>query len=258
MDFDIYEFNSKTIVDEILDCVSNNKKTIFFGLNADCFNISMVNLKYHKILQNEKYYIYPDGMSIVWANKYLNKIRQNRIVTTDLILYLLKKLTQEKNKITITFLGGDKGIAELAKNQLNKRYSINSIQNAFEPTVLTLDEVDNPNGKNVSGLIQYLNDHPTDILFVGLGCPKQEILCNNILPFIPQKVLFPCGGLFSYYADEHARAPVWMQQIGLEWLFRLMLEPKRLWKRYLIGNFIFIYQVVKRKYFFHTSEILFS
>ncbi len=246
-DFDIFEFNSKTIIDEILDCITKNKKTIFFGMNADCFNISMVNIKYHKILKDTRYYIYPDGMSIIWAHRYLNKIRQDRIVTTDLILHLLKRLSQERKKITITFLGGNNGISEIAKNQLNKRYSIDSIQNVFEPTFLNLDEVDNPNEDKVSTLIQYLNYHPTDILFVGLGCPKQEILCNSILPFIPQKVLLPCGGLFSYYSGIHHRSPLWMQHIGLEWFFRLMLEPKRLWRRYLIGNLIFLFRMIKKK-----------
>ena len=244
----ISKFDKKSIIDDILNHSKEEKKNIFIGLNADCFNLSTKNNEYLTILQSGGYRIYPDGMSIVWAMKFLHNVKQERIVTTDLILYLLERIRNEKMDISIGFVGGNNNIAEGAKKYLNQKFNIGAIKFSYEPSFISLKDASNAESMEVKKLIDVLKEKPTDIIFLGFGCPKQEILSHTILKKIPQKVIITCGGLFSYYSGHHERAPLWMQNIGLEWFFRLYLEPKRLWKRYLIGNFIFLIIIVKNKF----------
>lgn len=246
-DFGISQFARQSIVDQILESAASNSKTIFLGMNADCFNISRRSPRYLDILKDERNFVYPDGGSIVVSMKILKGIRQERIVTTDLVLYLLERIEETGSGLTISFLGSNNSIAEKARGFLNGRFGVNSILNTIEPGFISHEDIYPPFSPEVKRLIEELNKTPSDFLFVGLGCPKQEILCDNIKDLIPQKVLFPCGGLFSYYSGDHRRAPLWMQRNSLEWLFRLYLEPKRLWKRYLLGNIEFVYRVFVRK-----------
>lgn len=246
-DINVFEFTKETIVDEIETSIAANGKKIFLGLNADCFNVSRKNSAYREVLQNPAYCVYPDGSAITFGLYFLARIKQERIVTTDLILYLLERIASKSRTHTITFLGGNEGIADAAMRRLNERFSTAAIRYAIEPVDISYHDIDEPFSAGVLELIRRLNENPTDILLVGLGCPKQEILCHKIIHLIPQKVLIPCGGLFSYYAGRHKRAPLWLQRMGLEWLFRLMLEPRRLWKRYLIGNVTFILRILKKK-----------
>lgn len=245
--FSIVHFNAKSIVDAIISASDENEKTVFIGMNADCFNTATNNNAYLRILQNERYYIYPDGMSIVWALNFLRGVKQERIVTTDLILHLLDRISIGTKKITIGFIGGNNNIAEEAKNNLNEKFNCNAISFSYEPEFVSLEEAGDRENNKIKTLVEKLNENPTDILLIGFGCPKQETLSNTILDSIPQKVILTCGGLFSYYSGDHKRAPFWMQDLGLEWLFRLSLEPKRLWKRYLVGNFSFIYKILAEK-----------
>jgi len=82
------------------------------------------------------------------------------------------------------------------------------------------------------------------VVFVGLGCPRQEKWMARISPRVPA-VLIGLGAAFDYHAGVIKRAPVWMQRAGLEWLFRLAAEPRRLWRRYLVTNSLFIYHVLR-------------
>ena len=104
--------------------------------------------------------------------------------------------------------------------------------------------------ENTQKYVDKINEQKLDILFVGLGCPKQEIFTNLIYNRVNVNVFIPCGGLFNYYAGIHKRAPIWLQNLGMEWVFRLLLEPKRLYKRYLIGNYKYIILLLKEKNYF--------
>ena len=93
-------------------------------------------------------------------------------------------------------------------------------------------------------LIKEINQSGAGIVFVCLGCPKQEIWMSHYLGSI-NSVMIGVGAVFSMYAGIHPRAPRWIQQVGLEWLYRLLQEPRRLWKRYLITNSLFCWMLLK-------------
>jgi len=247
-DFYITGFTPDSLVDYIFASIDANEPTILLGLNADGLNLSRRNEAYRCLLRSGRFYVYPDGMSVIWALRFFGESGQQRIPTTDLIIYLMRRISIEKKDVTIGFLGGTHEIATLARRRLNTEFDSNCIVHSYEPGKIDMSDLEDPLSSRVRAILQELVSHPADILFVGLGSPKQEILCQVLQKHVPHKVLLPCGGLFSYYAGEHKRAPLWMQQTGLEWLFRLLLEPKRLWKRYLLGNAEFVVRVLDYKF----------
>lgn len=246
-DFAVNDFDRYSLMQTIGDVVGSGEKAILLPMNADCFNLSRRRNDYRELLRSGRHPVYPDGAGVTFALALLGLGFQERLVTTDVVLYLLETISVGKLPWTITFLGGQDGIAKRARNKLNDKYAIDSIRCDIEPALIPWDEIRACQGPAFDSVVEALNENPTDIVFVGLGCPKQELFCQAILDRVPQKIFIPCGGLFAYYAGEHARAPLWMQRAGLEWLFRLSLEPNRLWKRYLIGNLEFVLRVLKEK-----------
>jgi exopolysaccharide biosynthesis WecB/TagA/CpsF family protein len=96
-------------------------------------------------------------------------------------------------------------------------------------------------------VIEEINAVSTDILLVALGAPLQERFIEKYGDLLSAKIILGVGGLFDFYSERIARAPMWMRQIGMEWIFRLIQEPKRMWRRYIIGNPLFIYRVYRWK-----------
>jgi N-acetylglucosaminyldiphosphoundecaprenol N-acetyl-beta-D-mannosaminyltransferase len=94
-------------------------------------------------------------------------------------------------------------------------------------------------------VIGEINDSRPDILLVAFGAPLQEKFIRKNAQKIEARVLMGVGGLFDFYSGRIARAPYWMRQLGMEWVFRLMKEPRRMWKRYIIGNPVFLYRVFR-------------
>ncbi|MDD3471568.1 MAG: WecB/TagA/CpsF family glycosyltransferase, partial [Syntrophaceae bacterium] len=94
-----------------------------------------------------------------------------------------------------------------------------------------------------------IKDSGAHLLLVAFGAPRQDLWINEHLDETNAKVAIGVGGLFDFYSGRIPRAPVWMREIGMEWLYRLLQEPGRLWKRYLIGNGIFLSRVIWEKFF---------
>ena len=151
-----------------------------------------------------------------------------------------------KKNLNIGFYGGSSdSILELVQSNLLKHYPEIKITYAYSPPFRALTEQED------KSVVQQINDTNVDVLFVGIGCPKQE---NWMAEHKEQLhcVMLGVGAAFDFIAGNKKHAPRWIQKIGLEWLFRLLSEPKRLWKRYLIQNPRFIWyftlQLLGRKY----------
>ena len=102
--------------------------------------------------------------------------------------------------------------------------------------------------------IDRVNQAQADILWVGLGSPKQDFWMQNHRPFLDVPVMVGAGAAFDFLSGTKPQAPKWVQHSGLEWLFRLICEPGRLWKRYLVGNSLFIYYVIKDCFKSHENH----
>lgn len=186
------------------------------------------------------FFVVPDGVSLLWAAKFLNTPLKGRVNGTDLFEKLCAVASETGLKVFL--LGGRPGAAEKVKKILKSRYPSLKIVGThcppynFESQIAELEVI---NSKIKAA-------HP-DLLFVGLGAPKQEkwIAANYQQLGVPISV--GIGVSFELVAHMVKRAPIWMQKIGLEWLFRLIVEPKRLWKRYILGNPLFIWLVLKQR-----------
>lgn len=179
----------------------------------------------------------PDGMPLVWILRWLGFRQQERVYGPTLTMHVLKSANKEG--IAIGFYGGTPITLEKLKRNLLAQFPALNIVYSYAPPFrpLTMEEDEDVTNK--------INTSEARILFVGLGCPKQERWMAAHRGRI-HAVMLGVGAAFDFHAGVKPQAPHWMQHIGLEWLFRLSVEPGRLWRRYLIQNPRFIYLVLKQ------------
>lgn len=174
-----------------------------------------------------------DGMSVVGASRVLRKPLPERIAGVDLVVRMCEEAARLGN--SVYFLGGRPGTAEETSRRLIARFprlkvaGIDCPPWGFEKEVF-LD----------TQSLERVKTAAPDILFVALGAPKQEFWMESHLAELPVKVMIGVGGTFEMLAGVVLRAPKWMQRIGLEWVFRLVQDPRRLWRRYVFGNAYFL------------------
>jgi N-acetylglucosaminyldiphosphoundecaprenol N-acetyl-beta-D-mannosaminyltransferase len=174
-----------------------------------------------------------DGMSVVAASRLLGQPCPERVTGVDLVVHLCGKAAQ--TGATVYFLGGKPGKADKAGTRLCLQFPKLKVAGVDCPAMgFEKDPAQN------AVVLERIKSAAPDFLFVGFGAPKQEIWINQYVESLPVKTMIGVGGSFEMLSGEWPRAPRWMQQVGVEWLFRLGLEPRRLWKRYLIGNLRFM------------------
>jgi N-acetylglucosaminyldiphosphoundecaprenol N-acetyl-beta-D-mannosaminyltransferase len=182
----------------------------------------------------------PDGIPLTWALKFLYGIKQERVAGMDLLPDLL--IAAEKKKIPIAFYGGTEEMLNITKEYFEKTYPNMIVANMYSPPFRPLT------AEEEIKVIEMLNDSGARLIFVVLGCPKQEKWMASMEGKI-NAVLIGIGGALPVLVGIQKRAPVWMQKKGLEWFYRLSQEPGRLFMRYLVTNFLFIYLILKKKFF---------
>jgi N-acetylglucosaminyldiphosphoundecaprenol N-acetyl-beta-D-mannosaminyltransferase len=172
-------------------------------------------------------YIVTDGMPIVWMQKWQGEKLASRVRANDLMILLCEHA--EKNHLSVGFYGGRQEVIDAILERARKDFPDLKIAYAFSPPFRALtDEED-------AEIVAAINRAAPDILFMGLGCPKQE----NWMAAHKNKikaVMLGVGASFDFYAGNVKESPAWLGKFGLEWLYRLSQEPKRLWRRYLILN----------------------
>lgn len=177
-----------------------------------------------------------DGQAIVWAARFLNNRLPERVAGID-IMENLVKLAAEK-KYRIFFLGAKEEVVKEVVNRYIKMYG-KEIVAGYRNGYFTNDEE--------AMVAKQIADSGASILFVAMSSPKKEIFLNTYKYVIQTPFIMGVGGSFDVVSGLVKRAPIWMQKTGLEWFYRVMQEPGRMWKRYLFGNSKFIYLVLKEK-----------
>ncbi len=177
--------------------------------------------------------ILADGMPLVWASRLLGTPLPQRVAGSDLFPALCRHAADEE--LSVFLLGGARGSARRAAALLKRRHQRLAIGGVYCPTYCFADDPDEQ--RHALRLIQ--NARP-DILFLGLGSPKQEnwIVRNRFA--CGARLSIGVGVSFSFYCGDIVRAPLWMQKAGLEWLHRMVQEPRRLARRYLIDDRLFL------------------
>jgi len=183
-----------------------------------------------------------DGMPIVWlSHMYKNPIPR-RIAGADL-LDAVSNAANERG-YTFFFLGASEKILKRIVTNLGKKYPRLQIAGTYAPPFKEVfTEEDNRE------MIEKINAVHPDVLWVGLSAPKQEKWIFHNLGRLKVGAAIGVGAVFDFIAGTVKRAPVWMQRMGLEWLWRFFQEPTRLWRRYIIGNTVFLFLVLKEVLF---------
>lgn len=205
------------------------------GVNADKINELNSNERLKQIV-NSCGIINADGASVVMASKFLRKPLPERVAGIDLMLSLVE--LSEKKGYSVYFLGAKQEIVEKTARNLKMQYpqlNIVGIHNGF------FGEED------WDKISLELKKKKPDFVFVGITSPLKEYLVEYFQEDGNKSVFMGVGGSFDVISGMIPRAPIWMQKIGLEWLFRVLKEPRRLFKRYFIGNSLFIMAVIKEK-----------
>ncbi len=174
----------------------------------------------------------PDGKPLTWALRLLHGIKQDRVAGMDILPALLKQ--SEKSQTPVYIYGGTETLLSRTRHYLDRNYPNLCIKGLYSPPFrdLTPDEEDR--------IIDQINGSGAKLVFVVLGCPKQEQWMANMAGRI-NAVMIGIGGALPVLIGMQKRAPKWMQQAGLEWFFRLLQEPRRLFKRYFVTNSVFLY-----------------
>lgn len=175
----------------------------------------------------------PDGMPLVWMGRRCGHSLPSRVSGPDLMVAFCEQ-TWEK-EYSHYFLGAGPGVAAQLATNLKMRFPRLAVAGFCSPPFrgLTSDEDDH--------LVASINAARPEVLWVGLGCPKQETWIEEHRHRLKVGVILGVGQAFDIHAGILKRAPRWMQDAGLEWFFRLCVEPRRLWKRYLVTNSRFIW-----------------
>ncbi|RED48933.1 WecB/TagA/CpsF family glycosyltransferase [Seonamhaeicola aphaedonensis] len=213
-------------------------KTIINTINPHSFCVAVKDKKFKNALVNSDILI-PDGIGIVKAIKFLSNKKLNRITGADMHEHLVK--LANKNNLKVFYLGASNSTLDKIKKRISKEYPA-VIVGSFSPEYKSeFSEKDN------IILRERITNFSPDILFIGMTAPKQEKWVDSNIDEIDVSFVVSIGAVFDFYAGTVKRAPQWMINLNLEWFYRLVREPKRLWRRYLINNTKFIFYVLKKR-----------
>lgn len=218
--------------------ISSNNTSLMLSANVHSINLSHKYLWFKNLINNSEI-VRNDSAGVLLAGKILGTPIKERMTWADFGWNLADYC--EKENISLYFLGDKPGIAEKARTKIQKKHvALNIIETHhgyFEKI-----------GQENEEVIRKINQLKPDILIVGLGMPLQEKWILENKPKLKVGLIITGGNCFSFLSGEETRAPLWMHRNGLEWMFRLIKEPKRMFNRYIIGNPLFLFRVLKHKF----------
>jgi len=227
----IDKVNSGNISKKIITLVNQKTKKIIFYINAHTINIIQDDHGFVSIL-NKADLTYCGGLGPVIAANLLKKIKLSKTTTPDFIFEIFSYM--EKSKKSVYFLGGkDEDLSKMIFNLKEKfpKLKIAGFNNGY-----FLDD---------KSVIRLINKAKPDMLLVGMGSPKQEKWIVDNYKNINAGVFWSVGAIFEILSGKYKRLPKIFNDYGFEWIFRLVQEPKRLWKRYLIGNLEYLHILIR-------------
>lgn len=240
----MFILKDQKIIETIKDLINlePNRKILINTINAHSYNTAQKDKLFAEALKNGHILI-PDGASIVKACKWLKAKSQpkERIAGWDLFCLEMKNLNSIGGKCF--FMGSSEKVLTLIKDKAKIIYPNIIVETYSPPYKSEFSEKDN------RAIIEAINTANPNLLWIGMTAPKQEkwvythwselnINCH----------VGTIGAVFDFFAGTMQRAPIWWQDHSLEWLYRLIKEPRRMWRRYIIGNTLFIINIMKEKW----------
>lgn len=216
-------------------------KLLINTINAFSYDNARKDVLFSEALQKGDVLI-PDGISIVKACRFLNAKSQpkERIAGWDLFVYEMEKLNRVGGKVM--FLGSSDAVLNLIRQRVAEKYPKIEVDTYSPPYKPVFSDEEN------EAMISAINHSNPDLLWIGMTAPKQEKWAYTHLDRLDVHChIGTIGAVFDFFAGTVKRAPERWQRVGMEWLYRLLSEPRRMWRRYFIGNAKFIYYIMVEK-----------
>ena len=225
---------------EIENIIHNDKHGLILNVNANCLNLAYKNAWMRDLL-NSADTVFCDGLGVKLGAKILGSDIPERITFADWMWQLAS--LSESHQFTMFFLGALPGVAEKAATQLQERFPkllvVGTHHGFFDKA---------PGSVENEAVIKNINSIKPNILIIGFGMPVQERWLMENWDHIDANVALTGGAVFDYVSGNLHRAPSWMTDNGMEWLGRVLIEPRRLWRRYLIGNPLFLWRIFLQRF----------
>jgi len=238
------------LVKKCIDYSSINTSSYVCVANVHMCIEAYRNQEYKKIV-NQADMVTADGMPLVLALKFLFGIQQDRIAGMDLLPALLE--SAEEKDLSVFFYGGTEEMLDNTRKYIQQHYPAIKKHHYYSPPFRALTYIEQ------SEVVKRINSSKANLVFVALGCPKQEKWMASMLGKV-NACMIGIGGALPVMIGMQKRAPRWMQQTSLEWLYRLLQEPQRLFKRYFITNSLFIYlfivELIRVRLFKANSKLI--
>ena len=228
-----------------LDNATANAMQVSF-VNPDCVNIARRNARYRNTV-NRSDLVLADGIGMRIAGKLLHRPFKQNVNGTDLFPRLCERLAARSGSLFL--LGAQPGVAAEVGQWVAKHH----------PGVRLVGTRDGYfTAEEKEAVLAQLRAAQPDVLLVAMGAPLQECWIADHLPQTNARIAMGVGGLFDFYAGRMARAPQWLRELGLEWAYRLLKEPRRMWRRYLVGNFSFLLAVSMQRLLGNVDDWVFE
>ncbi|MGG7058131.1 WecB/TagA/CpsF family glycosyltransferase [Clostridium tertium] len=226
-------------VKEIEKLVISRKPSYVVTPNVDHIVKLEEDSEFKEVYENANL-ILTDGMPLVWISKLMGSSIKEKVSGSDLFPKVCEMSAKKGYKVFL--LGAADGVAEKAAKNLKNKYCGLKIVGTYSPSYGF-----ETNKNEISYIVELINKKKPDILAVGLGAPKQEKFIHKYKNRLNVPVSLAIGASIDFEAGNIKRAPKWMQNIGLEWFYRLCKEPKRMFKRYIVDDMIIFKLIVKYK-----------
>ena len=228
--------NTEQLLEHITAFASGTEQRTVMYVNAACMLIADKNPEYRDAL-NSADLVYADGTGVVLGARLWGHRLPGRSTAADFMPELCRRCAERG--IRLFFLGAKPGVAQKAAACLTEKIPDLKIAGTHHGYF---------NSNETENIISMINSSGADLLVVGFGAPVQEFWIRDNAPGLKPRCIWGVGGLFDFVSGRTARGPQWLLDHGFEWLCRLAVEPRRLWKRYIPGNIMFIFLTLKRRY----------
>lgn len=233
----IDNYSIEETLEKIVSFITKNQQIHHVVVNAGKIVAMQSDLQLRQSV-NESDLINADGQAVVWASRILGKPLKERVAGIDLMVSLVKLAYEKQYKIF--FFGAKEEVVKAVVDKYSNEYSSNIVAGYRNGYFKKSEEQD---------IAKQISDSGANILFVAISSPtKENFLYENKELLKRVNFIMGVGGSFDVVSGQIKRAPIWMQNNGLEWFYRFSQEPKRMWRRYLVGNSKFIYLVLKERF----------
>ena len=230
LDTCVSETTYEEACDRIQSLIQTHQSSYIIAANVHVIMTAYWRSHYRAIL-NEAAIVTPDGMPLVWGMRWLGAKAQTRVYGPDLMLAWCDRAARTRSSIYL--YGSSTQTLQRLSAELHRTFPYLRIAGTHSPPFRALTPAEEEADR------ERIRRSGAEVVFVGLGCPKQEEWMYRQVGKL-DAVMIGVGAAFKFHSGELTQAPAWMMRSGLEWLFRLAKEPRRLWSRYLFTNFAFV------------------